>query len=72
METPTLNFDVISKILNIRMNQKRTDRIEAHKKIYGPVVKNINNIFEEGSPHNSNDDSPWLQYILECLHNPFD
>jgi hypothetical protein len=45
MQTPTLNFDVISNILNIRMNQKRKDRIEAHKKIYGPVVKNLQEIF---------------------------
>ena len=41
---PTLNYDMISNILNIRMNQKRKDRIEAHKKIYGPVVQNMINI----------------------------
>jgi len=32
METPQLPFDIISKILNIRMNEKRKDRI--NKKRY--------------------------------------
>ena len=40
---PTLNFDMISNILNIRMNQKRKDRIEAHKKNMDNIVNSIKN-----------------------------
>ena len=66
---PTLNYDMISNILNIRMNQKRKDRIEAHKKIYGPVVQNMNNIFSdvhsEGSSLSIGD--PESKYFIECI-----
>jgi len=42
MDTPTLNFDVISKILNIRMNEKKSDR---YKNNFNQVVKNLQEIF---------------------------
>ena len=41
--TPTLNFDMISKILNIRMNEKKNDRITAHKKNMDNIVNSIQN-----------------------------
>ena len=51
---PTLNFDMISKILNIRMNEKKTDRITAHNKKmslhyqnnFNSVLKDLNTAFE--------------------------
>ena len=41
---PTLNFDIISKILNIRMNDKKSDR---YKNNFNSVVKNMNNIYSD-------------------------
>ena len=44
MAPPQLNFDMISNILNIRMNEKKNDRFKAN---FNDCIQNMNNIFEE-------------------------
>tara|TARA_B110000503_G_C7153361_1_gene416178 strand:- start:2846 stop:3109 length:264 start_codon:yes stop_codon:yes gene_type:complete len=45
--TPTLNFDMISKILNIRMNEKKNDRYKnIYQNNFNSVVKDLNTAFE--------------------------
>ena len=50
--TPTLNFDMISKILNIRMNEKKNDR---YKNMFDSVLSKLNDINGE-NPYSSCDD----------------
>lgn len=63
MNNPTLNFDMISKILNIRMNSKRDDR---YKNNFNKVIRDLN---IAGERTESEDDyeleSYRSQYILE-------
>ena len=44
MNNPTLNFDMISKILNIRMNSKRDDR---YKNNFNKVIRDLNLLGEK-------------------------
>jgi hypothetical protein len=51
--TPTLNFDMISKILNIRMNEKKNDRYKnIYQNNFNSVVKDLNTAFEN-NPYNA-------------------
>lgn len=63
MSSPTLNFDMISKILNIRMNEKKNDRITAqrpYKNNFNSVLKDLNTAFEN-NPYevNNNMTATW-------------
>ena len=49
---PQLNFDVISKILNIRMETKKDDR---YKNNFNAVQKNLHNMFNK-NPNNKDGD----------------
>lgn len=59
--TPTLNFDMISKILNIRMNEKKNDRYKnIYQNNFNSVVKDLNTAFEN-NPYevNNNMTATW-------------
>tara|TARA_Y100000401_G_scaffold21213_1_gene14189 strand:- start:45 stop:320 length:276 start_codon:yes stop_codon:yes gene_type:complete len=66
METPQLNFDMISKILNIRMNSKKDER---YKNNFNDVVKNLNNMFEDvhDSDCKLSIGDPESKYFIECV-----